>query len=74
MSISQTTSNEPWVNITFTTPENELTTTERAARERLLAGINQLMERFHEGTSDGVIEIEPYPCDDDCEHCEAEAA
>jgi hypothetical protein len=75
--IKETTVKQPWVSITFTTPENELTTMERAPRERLIATMNGAMEQYmQESRLQDVIEIELYPCPADCtcEECEAEAA
>jgi len=61
--------NEDWVRITYTTPENELTAKQKAVRERFENSINQAMGDFHEETSDGLIQIELYPCD--CKVCGA---
>jgi hypothetical protein len=65
---------EPWVRMTYTKPENEMTVDEKAECDRFEASINEAAERLHEKTSVGLIEIEPYPCCDDCEHCKADAA
>jgi len=62
--------NEDWVRITYTTPEHELTSKQKAIRERLENTINQAMENFHEEASEGLIGIEAYPCDDECQECQ----
>jgi hypothetical protein len=67
MYISETVQQESFVRITYITPENELTTKQKVARERFENTINQAMENFHEETSDGLIQIELYPCD--CRKC-----
>ena len=59
---------EPWVRITYTTPKNEMSAKDRAECDRFEASINGAAERFHEGTSVALIEIEPYPCPSECEH------
>ena len=53
--------NEDWVRITYTKPENEMTTQEKAECELAETAINQALERFHEKTSVGLIGIEAYP-------------
>jgi len=55
---------------------NELTPPDLAAREHLedaLDRFNEAIDRFHEETpgNDGLLDIELYPCDDECEECEA---
>jgi hypothetical protein len=74
MLISQTTQNEPWVKMMWTKPAHEQTAEERAECELAETAINRVMERLHEKTSIGVFEIEMYPCGDQCQECEAEAA
>jgi hypothetical protein len=63
--------NEDWVRITYTKPENEMTTQEKAECELVRTAINKILERLHEKTSVGLIEIELYPCGNGCEECEA---
>lgn len=65
---------ENLVRITFSMPESELTADQKAARECLETAINQVVEQFVEGpeaTSDMPVEIELFPCPDDCIYCKA---
>ena len=65
--------NEDWVRITFTKQKTEMTTQEKAECELAETAINQALERLHEKTSVGLIGIESYPCDDECQECKAAA-
>ncbi len=67
-----TTMTEDLVRITFDTHQHELTTEETAARESLKAAIEQAIEKFQvEFPKTDVMGIEMYPCDCDCDECEA---
>jgi hypothetical protein len=60
--------NQPWIKITYTTPDNELSRAEKAVREQLETTINDAVEQFHHESTpghDGLVEIELYPCDED---------
>jgi hypothetical protein len=63
-----------YVRLTFTSPENELTAVELAAREWLRTSIQEAMERFHEEATgqDSVLGIEFYPCECDERDCNCE--
>jgi len=61
---------ESFVRITYTTPEHELTAQQMDARARFENSINQAMDNFHGETSDGLLEIKLYPCDDECQECQ----
>jgi hypothetical protein len=74
-----TTVKEDFARVVYSKPENELKLAEKAVRADLDAALktfNQALDRFHKETpsNDGLLEIELYPCDDDCEHCKADAA
>jgi hypothetical protein len=61
-----TTSTESFVRITYTTPENELTAAQKAARERFLLQSIWLSSDFTKKKRQGRIApvaIELYPCE-----------
>jgi hypothetical protein len=73
-STRKTKKEENLVRLVYTTPENELTRKQKAQRKRVDTLINQAVKQFLEGpeaTMDGLVEIELYPCPDDCAHCKA---
>ena len=56
--------NQPLVKIIYAESENEVTTSEKAACERLQKAINDAVESFHNETLGlGLLGIELYPCD-----------
>lgn len=68
---------ERFVRITHTKPQSKLNAHEKAVRERLEMAIHEAIDRFHNETpkADGLLEIELYPCDENCKDCkDAEAA
>ena len=69
-------SKEDLLRITFSTPtpQKQISKVEQQRRKELAAAIETLIAHFESMFPTDVFEIELYPCPNDCEHCQADAA
>jgi hypothetical protein len=66
---------QPWIKITFSTPDNEVNATEKALRETLQTAASEAFEQYMQKSRlQNLLGIELFPCDEGCEHCVEEAA